>query len=983
MKKFYILLLLLCLAPGVMLRAQQIDARLTSLVPRPSATRRARAVKPKFDPEAVRRDINVEFNPDGTVQSLSAFALLKPGAECPTERLESLGISVSDVIGPLVIMQVPAERLYDLEGVGEIERVVADQMNELHTDVARDSTGVTMLDGTAEVQSNDESETMIPVWQYAGLPHAYTGKGVVVGVVDQGIEYNHIAFRDAEGTSRVKKVMNGFNANNLPISYTDPTDIAAKTTDYTNGSHGTHTSGIAAGSVVSSYTTRDVRGVAPETDLVLCGLGSSLSDSRIIESVKGVFQYADSKSEPNKLVPAVVNISLGSNVGRHDGLNPCCIAFNELTLNGTKPGRVIVISAGNEGGDKMSIQQTLGTPDADGYQLRTLLETANAKTPSFYYRYYGGLSMIAYSTDGQPFDCDLKVVELDQNGTVAQIYPLSSTISPAEGEMSLVSDSKVYNKTTSQLDKGIYYHYLSVPSRAYLNAYNENDEEDKNRYLGVFIKGEPGQTIRMTTHSGKATFEGTSNGVYTQGTPDLSINTMACTDAAISVGAYITRASWPSIAGGGYRYSDEKMKVEGAVTPFSSYGIDCNGIARPDILAPGAPILSAYNGYDESYFSGNAINTSTSYKGHVADAVNVSYGGNTSYYYGRMQGTSQAAPMVTGIIALWMEQDPTLSTVDVRRILRLTANHDEFTTDVKNIPSGNILQANMGKVNALNGMKMLVENSTAEKQLTLQNAVDNTEAIAAMDKKEDVTVTLDGRIFYKDGAWNTLCLPFDVKIGESPLNGDGVTVMELQEENSSLSADGTLTLNFAQVPVYEKLLAGTPYLIKWDNLTAYSLNTGVEPPHTIENPVFRYVTIDAAAPKAVTLDGAVTFQGTYTPLTVAVDGDPNTLYLGSNNTLYYPSSSAVALNAQRAYFHINAQNFEEAAIRSIILHLDEDADEDVSTGIIALSTDAEQRGESVAADRSGAWYTLQGVRLTGTPKVSGIYLRGGRKVWVK
>ena len=978
MKKFYILLLLLCLAPGVTLHAQLLDARLTSLVPRPSATRRARAVKPKFDPEAVRRDINVEFNPDGTVQSLSAFALLKPGAECPTGRLESLGISVSDVIGPLVIMQVPAERLYDLEGVGEIERVVADQMNELHTDVARGTTGVTVLDGTTEVSDNGKT---IPAWEYAGFPHAYTGKGVVVGVVDQGIEYNHIAFRDASGTSRVKKVMQDYDVNKLPISYTDPTDIAAKTTDYTYGSHGTHTSGIAAGSVVSSYEKRDVRGVAPETDLVLCGLGSSLSDSRIIESVKGIFQYADSKSEPDKLVPAVVNISLGSNVGRHDGLNPCCIAFDELTLNGTKPGRVIVISAGNEGDEKMSIQQTLGTLDTDGYQLRTLLKTENAKTPSFYYRYYGGLNMIAYSTDGQPFDCDLKVVELNQDGTVAQIYPLSSTISPGEGEMSLVSESKVYNKTTSSLNKGIYYHYLSVPSRAYLNAYNEDDKEDKNRYLGVFIKGEAGQTIRMTTHPGKATFEGTSNGVYTHGTPDLSINTMACTDAAISVGAYITRSGWPSIAGGTYVYGNEKMKVEGAVTPFSSYGIDCNGIARPDILAPGAPILSAYNGYDTSYFSGHAINTSTSYEPYVADEVNVSYGGNTSYYYGCMQGTSQAAPMVTGIIALWLEQDPTLSTVDVRRILRLTADIDEFTTNVANIPSGNILQANMGKVNALNGMKMLVDNSTAEYQLTLQNAVDNTAAIAAMDKKEDVTVTLAGRIFYKDGAWNTLCLPFDVKIGESPLNGDGVTVMELDETNSSLSADGTLTLNFAQVPVYEKLLAGTPYLIKWDNLTAYS-NTDIEPPHTIENPVFRYVTIDAAAPKAVTLDGAVTFQGTYTPLVVADGGDPNTLYLGSNNTLYYPSSSAVPLNAQRAYFHINAQNFG-AAIRSIILHLDEDADEDVSTGIIALSTDAEQRGESAADDRSGAWYTLQGVRLTGTPKVSGIYLRGGRKVWVK
>ena len=274
MKKLYILFLLFTLALGGTLRAQQLDARLTSLVPRPSATRRAQAAQPKFDPEAVRRDIDVTFNPDGTVQSLSAIAVLKPGAECPTERLESLGISVNDVIGPLVLMQVPPERLYDLEGVGEIECVEADQMNELHTDKAREKTGVDVLDGTATPVTVDE-QTM-SAWEYAGLPHTYTGKGVVVGIVDGGIDFNHIAFRDKDDNSRVKKVMTGFDKNKNLISYTSLLSIAFLETDYKKESHGTHVAGIAAGSVVSDYTKRDVRGMAPEADLVLCGLGSSL-----------------------------------------------------------------------------------------------------------------------------------------------------------------------------------------------------------------------------------------------------------------------------------------------------------------------------------------------------------------------------------------------------------------------------------------------------------------------------------------------------------------------------------------------------------------------------------------------------------------------------------------------------------------------------------------------------------------------------------
>lgn len=974
MKKFYVLFLLLSLASVATLRAQQLDARLTSLVPRPSATRRAQAAKRTFDPEAVRRDINVEFNPDGTVQSLSAIAVLKPGAECPTERLESLGISVNDVIGPLVLMQVPPERLYDLEEVGEIECVEADQMNELHTDKAREKTGVDVLDGTATPVTVDG--TTKPVWEYVGLSHTYTGKGVVVGVVDQGIDFNHIAFRDKDDYSRVKKVMTGFDKNNNLISYTNAVSIAFLETDYKKGSHGTHVAGIAAGSVVSDYTKRDVRGMAPEADLVLCGLGSSLSDSRIIESVKGIFHYADSVSvAEDRFVPVVVNISLGSNVGRHDGLNPCCIAFNELTLNGTKPGRVIVLSAGNEGADKMSIQQTLGTPDADGYQLRTLLKTAEQDNN---YRYKNGLRMMLYSTE--EFDCDLKVVELDEEGKVAHIYPLSASIPANEGEMILKSGSTVYDKTTSGSNRGIYYHSLSVPSDAsFFGSDGSNsiyDEMEKDRYVGVFVKGKEGQTIRMVTHPGKATFEGTTDGAYTAGTSDLSINVIACTDAVISVGAYVSRTNWTNYYSANYQYSDPWMQVENGIANFSSYGRDDNGICRPDILAPGAAILSAFNRHDTSTSISNRTDG-------MQPSTSIS-----SFYYGKMQGTSMSAPCMTGIIALWLEQDPTLSAVDVRRLLRQTAQNDEFTEEVSKIPSGNILQAGMGKVSAIEGMKMLVESNDPELslKLTLSNASDNTAAIHDMNGHTNVTVTLDGRNFYKDGAWNTLCLPFDVNIGESPLNGDGVTVMELDESNSSLSADGTLTLNFISHPVYELLKAGTPYLIKWDNLTAYSYNTDVEPPHTIENPTFRYVTIDATAPKAVTLAGALTFQGTYTPLTVPAGGDPSTLYLGDGNTLYYPSSSDVALNAQRAYFHlaggITAEDPEaattEAAIRSIVLNLD--GEEGEATGIVELLRGTDHSDYS---DPSLGWYTLQGVRLSDRPTVRGVYLHSGRKVWVE
>jgi hypothetical protein len=144
--------------------AQRIDSRLTSLVSRPSlTTHRAQAVAPrKFDPEAVLRDISVTFNPDSTIASLSAIARMKKGVVCPTEKIEALGIKVNDVIGSLALLTVPADRLYALEGVEEIDHVEADQMNEVMTDKARQKTGVDVLGGTAaDVMVG---EKMVPAW---------------------------------------------------------------------------------------------------------------------------------------------------------------------------------------------------------------------------------------------------------------------------------------------------------------------------------------------------------------------------------------------------------------------------------------------------------------------------------------------------------------------------------------------------------------------------------------------------------------------------------------------------------------------------------------------------------------------------------------------------------------------------------------------------------------------------------------------------
>ncbi|MBQ4392218.1 MAG: InlB B-repeat-containing protein [Prevotella sp.] len=239
-------------------------------------------------------------------------------------------------------------------------------------------------------------------------------------------------------------------------------------------------------------------------------------------------------------------------------------------------------------------------------------------------------------------------------------------------------------------------------------------------------------------------------------------------------------------------------------------------------------------------------------------------------------------------------------------------------------------------------------------ELTLADASDNNAAIgAAADDGKQYAVTLSGRTLYKDGSWNTLCLPFEVTIAGSPLDGDNVQAMTLNTTMSNL-ADGTLTLNFDAATT---IPAGTPFIIKWNN-------TGVN----IENPVFEGVTVSNATNDA-TVEGVLTFTGTYAPVTIADGGDNTKLYLGNGNKLYYPNA-AMTIGCQRAYFQL-APGEPASPVRAFVLNFG-----DEYTGI--------KNGQwSMDNGQSETWLTIDGCKLDGKPTQRGIYINNGKKVVIK
>ena len=272
----------------------------------------------------------------------------------------------------------------------------------------------------------------------------------------------------------------------------------------------------------------------------------------------------------------------------------------------------------------------------------------------------------------------------------------------------------------------------------------------------------------------------------------------------------------------------------------------------------------------------------------------------------------------------------------------------------------------------------------------LQDAATNDiTALATRLGGKQTNVVLQDRKLWKDGDWNTLCLPFDLgdpnasnghHFDGTPL--EGATLMTLGNSpacNTGFNAQtSTLSLDFLPATTVE---AGVPYIVKWGN---------TEGTEYTENPVFTGVTVttDTPADHAVTsADDYVTFVGTYSPADIYA-APATRLYLGDDNKLYYPTATDFKVNAFRAYFQLNGLTCGSPIgpedpypgstnVRAFNLSFGDGE----ASGIVEITDPTPS--PSPAWEGSAAWYSLDGVRLDGKPTKKGLYIHGGRKVVVK
>ena len=691
----------------------------------------------------------------GTVPTASAFLTLSDGYDA--RDLEAYGLDVQFVIAGIAQVEGAVEDILsaaDSDAVVAVEfsREVSPLLNQ-----AREDTGVDLIQGN----------------KATGLTQAYTGKGVVCGIFDSGVDPNHITFNEGtNGTeTRVKRLWHFAGSNGTSTEYKTQTEIRSFVSDDQTGYHGTHTMGIMAGSYngrggtwanvrpgsltcpTSSTQPNPYYGVATSAELAVgCG---KLSTGNITAGVSKIVEYARSEGKP-----CVVNLSLGSVIGPHDGTDAASMIFKDLSKDA-----IICVAAGNEADMHMSFSRNLSpsspvrtfiVPDPD---YNTSANTGSGVVDIWFNNNESGATMYL-------------AVASRSTGEILFKHPVDLT---AEGETAIASRS--YSQPSYIKDEAI----NNAFTRGYLRATVSNNASTNKRtnvYLSydftgnnstnakldktfaIIIEGPAGVRVDGTMNpSATAYTRFTSANLpgWVDGTADFSINAMACAEDVVAIGSYNTRDRWGSTNKGVYGYfADNKGNIMegyevGNVSPFSSYGILIDGRALPHVCAPGAAIVSA---------------TSTPYvkKSGLTDYVAVynDTKGNRSNYWVSEQGTSMACPFAAGVIAMMLELNPELTAEQARNILKYTATNDNNV-----LTNGNRVQWVVCKLNAVEALKAAVDPSGVQGVIA--------------DSKQSMITPMGGNVWdvFVPGAADVRAEVYSVaghKVASVAANGESLTV---------------------------------------------------------------------------------------------------------------------------------------------------------------------------------------------------------------
>lgn len=560
---------------------------------------------------------------------------------------EALGFKVQTKLQTICTGLIPVSRLEELGAVAGVRQVQTGRRARLNLDESRKATRVDRL--------QDGGALSVP-----DMP-SFRGEGVIIGVVDGGIEYTHPNFYDPDDAEklRVKRVWAQLDKEGTPpegydygVEYAD--EAAIKKAEYSkdNETHGTHTTGIAAGSGCGTA----YKGVAPKADLVV--VPSTLMTEDILDGVNYIRNYAQAEGKP-----CVVNLSIGVQIGPHDGTSAFDRALDEMKA----PGFVVVGAAGNEGDEALYL----------GYDFQSQADTV------FYTRLNASSSRSSYvdiwSGDSLPVAVKVSLLKNGDGQMAAQtdFYATTAEVDTAWTLKTAAGNALVRMSPEKNEFNGKYHMLMQVDARNVARAFT----------VCLAVKtGRADKPVRvhMWTNNGEfSSFEHPTLGPIVGGRTDHTVDEIGGTSNSIlTVGAFNTKNVWTDISGKVNHH--ENLLPLNTVSYFSSRGPRADGRMKPDVTAPGAMIVSSLN----SHYYGKP----------ASEQVTTVTKDGREYAFGVMMGTSMAAPAVAGIVALCLQVRPDWQIDSLLFYIPLTAINDRFTGNVRQRPNQDW---GYGKIDAL------------------------------------------------------------------------------------------------------------------------------------------------------------------------------------------------------------------------------------------------------------------------------------------
>lgn len=584
---------------------------------------------------------------------VSALVKLHKGIEASS--LSGMGFEVTPLCNNFGVVTLSADSLEALAEVEDIERIsFGERKMELMLNKANETTGVDLIHAGIPSNSLDYRDT-------SGLYHPFTGKGVMIGILDTGFDPNHAMFLDENGVSRFK-IVKKYGTD--PI--TSPEEIAAFTSDSKYDNHATHVCGIAAGSYHGDGFS--IEGVATQADLAM---GPILNYASELEYIKYIAEYCKERGER-----LVINMSYGSKVGPHDGSDLYSQTLSELI---NEYDIVACLSVGNDA-DTDIVQKHILSSSEDS--MRGLLDISTTRD----------LNLYVTTTTPTPINMSLAVVDTDTQDTICT-YPIIT-----EGIAQDININDNYFRANLHLVQETIHDDL-----AGYQIKSDNILLNNSKYrFGYVIKGDEGQEIACYTETicpFSKELSQWAEGVTSNGATSVE----SCNNDVIAVGAYNTTASMKYLKSGSMTLSNSKDTgwgcQEGDITYYSGFGTLYNGENIPNICAPGAILESSYNRYCSLSSKKKKITHTDTFEGK-------------SYSFCAMNGTSMAAPYMSGIAALWLEANPSLTHQEIKMIAMLTANSD-YACNQGNYFKEEGYQGGAGKVDAYGGLMYILSENDA------------------------------------------------------------------------------------------------------------------------------------------------------------------------------------------------------------------------------------------------------------------------------